>query len=281
MLSTQQHTKYPLRRFLPTSAGAWTLAILGAVAALFTLYLSVTVFHATTTHSPRMALAYLAPIALVVFLVWATGLLPKLRPSGQASLKDHLSPAWYLLFVALAVLLLALLGAQGKQLVIPSLGTLLTVIIVNLLIGLFEEILCRGFIQNILLFQARRTGRSVWWSIVWASIIFGVMHVTNLIGQPHLKIATLSQIIYAIAAGIILGTAYYISGNIWVVALIHGLVDFLSSFGEVLLPPATPGGIVPDSTLGAAIIQVMILLPGIWLAWHALRKHTDRIDQPS
>lgn len=279
MLPTQQHTNYPLRRFLPTTAGAWALSILGTIAAMGTLYLSVNLLHATGGHSPRMALAYLFPIAVAALLIWATGLLPQLGTSRPAPLKRYLNPAWYLPVIALVIMALNLLGLQGKQIVMPTAGALFFVLITNLLVGVFEELLCRGFILNVLLHEAKRRGHSAWWAICGSSVIFGLMHLSNLINQPHLKIATTSQVLYAILGGIILGTIYYLSGSIWVVIIIHGVVDFFTSFAEVLTPPAAPQGVIPDATIGAALIQILILVPGVWLAWRALRKRTNGIHQ--
>lgn len=281
MLPTQQHTNYPLRRFLPTTAGAWALSILGAIAAMGTLYISVNLFKAVGAHSPRMAVAYLLPIAVVALLIWATGLLPKLGTGRPAAFKRYLNPAWYLPFIALILMALNLLGLDAKNLVTPTAAAFFFLIVTNLLIGLFEELLCRGFILNVLLHHAQRTGRSAWWAICGSSVIFGLMHLSNLISQPQLKIATTSQILYAILAGIILGTVYYLSGSIWVVVIIHAIVDFLTSFSEVLVPPAAPQGVIPDATIGAALIQILILVPGVWLAWRALRKRTNRTNQPS
>jgi membrane protease YdiL (CAAX protease family) len=92
-------------------------------------------------------------------------------------------------------------------------------------VGLFEEALCRGVLFNTFRKRMGESRSSIMKSIVFSSLIFGCLHFMNLIDNPHLVVATITQVIYATLIGICLACIYYITDNIWVVSILHGLFD--------------------------------------------------------
>ena len=102
-----------------------------------------------------------------------------------------------------------------------------------LIIGLTEEFICRKLIQDELIEKYGNTHRKIILSIFVSSILFGLMHLINLIYGQSLT-STLIQIIQNVFWGMAIGAIYYKTKNIWSVVLIHGFSDFILKLDEVL-----------------------------------------------
>lgn len=113
---------------------------------------------------------------------------------------------------------------------VQAIPGILLMIIYEFATGFFEEALFRGTLFNTFKKQFGEDRKGVLKAIAFSSIIFGAIHITNLITQPTLIIATSCQILYAIGLGIIFACAYYITNNIWVAVIMHGLFDAAGSF---------------------------------------------------
>ena len=84
--------------------------------------------------------------------------------------------------------------------------------IIALLAGVGEELFFRGWLQGAL---TQRFG--VWLGILTVSAIFGLAHYLSL-----------TYAIYAGLTGLYLGLIYQISGNLYIVMVIHALYDFIA-----------------------------------------------------
>lgn len=105
-----------------------------------------------------------------------------------------------------------------------KIDNLITLTIYCAAIGIYEELLCRGWLQNEFIERFGSNKKGVIKSIVISSFIFGLMHITNLSIQSPLE--TLTQIINAIAMGMVLGSIYYKTQNIWSVIILHAVWDY-------------------------------------------------------
>ena len=115
-----------------------------------------------------------------------------------------------------------------------NIANIVSLMLFCITIGLFEEILFRGIIQNELIENYGKTRKEVIISIVIASIIFGGAHITNVFyGQDIFT--TIMQVIQTIAIGLVLGSVYYNTKNIWAVAILHGFYDFALMLSDVFL----------------------------------------------
>lgn len=103
-----------------------------------------------------------------------------------------------------------------------------------ILIGVTEEVLFRGILQNACHdFFGEDTRKKVMLGIIVASAMFGMTHFINLLsGGSFVSVAV--QAVSSIAAGVIFGICYYRSGkNLWVCIILHALLDgagFLDNF---------------------------------------------------
>ena len=102
---------------------------------------------------------------------------------------------------------------------------LIGVIIYALTIGLTEELLVRGWILNQFFKKYSSKRKEIYLSIIFSALIFGGMHITNIWTSGQTIPQTLIQILFATAAGIFFGAAYYRTRNILGVAFVHGFYD--------------------------------------------------------
>jgi membrane protease YdiL (CAAX protease family) len=123
-----------------------------------------------------------------------------------------------LLFAMLAVplgLAIGFLTFHPRPL--DGLGFLRSFLTILVFVGIPEELLFRGLIQNVL---------EQWWGKGWpslavAAVVFGAAHLDNG-GFPNLRYALLATI-----AGVFYGRAFRQGGNLVPAALVHTLVDSL------------------------------------------------------
>lgn len=109
-----------------------------------------------------------------------------------------------------------------------------------LLLGIFEEGLFRGVILHALLAKMGKTRRGVIGAVTLGAFIFGFVHVVlswcyggvdlSAIGLLQAILKTLSAGI----AGFFFSAMYLKTRNIWGVALVHGLSDFLLMAGSLI-----------------------------------------------
>lgn len=99
-------------------------------------------------------------------------------------------------------------------------------------IGITEEFLCRGWVQNEFLERFGKNRKQIILSIVLSSFIFGGMHISNIWNANQGFFETFLQIVQATASGVLLGSIYYRTKNIWTVAFLHGFYDFAIMLGD-------------------------------------------------
>ena len=146
---------------------------------------------------------------------------------------------------------------------------LIGLIILCIFVGIFEEFMCRGWIQNEFIERFGDNRNNVIFSIIFAALFFGFMHITNVFfGNQSLTI-TLVQIVNAIFIGLAYGAIYYKSKNIWVPVFFHAFWDF-----SVMLSSINVGStcIIPElgieDSLFLLILGIIIVtfqnIPAIW-----------------
>jgi len=99
-------------------------------------------------------------------------------------------------------------------------------------IGLFEEVMCRGWIQNEFIEKYGKDRKGVIFSIIISGVIFGLIHSTNILSGQAIS-DTIIQIISCVIGGIFYGAVYYKTKNIWVVVFLHAFWDFALFFSDI------------------------------------------------
>ena len=148
------------------------------------------------------------------------------------SKKEDFWNSLLLAFPMLAVTAINLLS-NYSQIGAASTAKIINLVIFCIFIGIAEEFLCRGWIQNEFMERYSESKKSVIMSIVLASLVFGLMHISNVGVQTVYE--TVLQVINATAIGILLGSIYYKTKNIWSVIFLHAIYDFAIFLGEINL----------------------------------------------
>ena len=134
-----------------------------------------------------------------------------------------------ILVIAILVLISNLITITGESLNIPN---FISLVLFAITIGMAEEFFFRGFVQEEIVNAYGSTRKQVIISIVISGIIFGVVHLSNALGNQGI-ITTVMQVFQASSLGILIGSIYYVTKNIWSVVFLHSFYDFAILLGEV------------------------------------------------
>lgn len=93
-----------------------------------------------------------------------------------------------------------------------------------LAIGLFEEMAFRGVVFLSIVEKRGDTKKSLFWSIVVSSLIFGAVHLLNIFTSS--PIAVLMQIGYSTLIGAMCSVILLKTKNIWFCVVLHAIYDF-------------------------------------------------------
>ena len=184
-------------------------------------------------------------------------------------------------FLTGALFMLIPLGLSVLGNVLPYIGKnpvsrypviLVQLILLNLLIGLFEEGLFRHLIFKILWKDSSR--RSLLLSFFLSSLLFGVLHFGNLTVAAQKPIAVTTQVLYAFFLGMLFAGLYLRYHSFLGIAVLHGFVDFITSFPRLYGQPDPVTS--ADITLLQGIATAGILLPSGLLGILLLRSFIKR-----
>lgn len=113
-------------------------------------------------------------------------------------------------------------------------GNFINLLLLTIFIGIAEEFLCRGWLQNEFIERYGDTKKHIVLSLLFSSLIFGLIHFSNMLAGQDL-FTTIIQVIQATSAGLLLGSIYYKTKNIWAVIFLHGIYDFCLMLGDLNL----------------------------------------------
>lgn len=218
---------------------------------------------------------YLLPFGVVALLSAIV------RPTGAfINFGRHPAAAfrygWYLLMIALILGVLSFLSIGEERFVTPSWQVVAIYLVVTCLTASFEELLCRGLIQNLIVARFAATKGGPWRAIVISSLIFAVLHFANLTAKPWFVIGTLTQVIYTLCVGIVVGTIYYLTGDLLAAILVHAAFNFCGQIAMIFQPVGAP--LHEDLPIAGAIIQLVLLLPAIVVARRLYLRHANQVD---
>ena len=154
-----------------------------------------------------------------------------------------------LLGIPEVIIAIVILLGNSDALINNSFINIVTLLLYCIFIGITEEFMCRAWIQNEFIERYGKTRRQVIISICLASLIFGIIHLSNLLtGQTLLE--TVMQVLQATSGGMLFGAVYYRTKNIWSVVTIHAFWDFAILLGEM--------GTIKDCTYGTPTNGIII-----------------------
>jgi len=135
-------------------------------------------------------------------------------------------------------------------------------------VGVFEEVLTHGLCMGLLLNKWGLSKKSVLKAAIVSSSLFGFFHLLAILQDPSnssLVLMKTSTVVFATFIGIGFAGLSYRSNSIWIVALLHALIDVMAYVGE----PKTITDIYTNWNLKMSIITIAYTFPfaiyGIWL----------------
>lgn len=213
-------------------------------------------------------------IALFIFIVLCLSKNLYIFKEKKESLKNTLILGIVMLIIAVPNLLVGFTSTLSDNFNIYNIVSLLLFCIS---IGIYEEFLCRAWIQNEFLERFGNNRKEVLISIFTSSLIFGVMHFINILAGQSIP-ETIIQVIQATGAGIYLGSIYYRTKNIWGVIILHSFYDFSLLLSDVNLikdctsNPIT-GKLIPYYIVSTLIISVIYVLASIFILRKSKTNH--------
>ncbi len=95
-----------------------------------------------------------------------------------------------------------------------------------LLVGVGEELAYRGLVLNHLLAAWGRDRRGTMRAVLVSAAVFGLSHLPNMAFAP--PVTVMVQAINAASGGVLFSAVYLRCRNIWAVAVVHALVDWIA-----------------------------------------------------
>ncbi len=240
---------------------ATSLIVLGIAAAWFVLPLLMRGPIDVTAGTGTFDLTDLRPFIVTEGLV-ATGLLVivALLRWGQASgLRGPVDPAGLRLagwFIVPATLIVGTFWVSYVNLAdgAPIAPSLLSITIMALLIGLFEETLFRG-----VLLHGLRQAMTVGWAIIASGLLFGLFHVVNAVVGQNWPLTAI-QMAGATGLGLFFAAITVQARSIWPAITLHALWDAfaLSAPAALQLLPSQDQAAVPEPGLPALLVPALL-----------------------
>ena len=192
--------------------------------------------------------AILAILAFVVLLFWKNSYV---FTQKQEKFIPSLRYGWF--YLIMGVVFFGLYGSASMNNVPGVINTA----IFALLVGIYEEFLCRGWLLNEFLERYGETKKGVWISIIASGVIFGLIHFINVSSNGFA--GTVTQVLSASASGILFGFIYYRTKNIWSVVFLHAYWDFMLFLAQ-LSPVTSVSANISGTTVLAIIGSILLVL---------------------
>lgn len=163
-------------------------------------------------------------------------------------------------------------------------GNFINLLLLTIFIGIAEEFLCRGWLQNEFIERYGDTKKHIVLSLLFSSLIFGLIHFSNMLAGQDL-FTTIVQVIQATSAGLLLSSIYYKTKNIWAVIFLHSIYDFCLMIGDLNLikdctfnTPTT--GIVLYNTFSTLVLSAINIVGALLVLKRTnLKDGTKVIDK--
>ncbi len=159
----------------------------------------------------------------------------------------------------------ALLLTDGQQHKLASPIAILGYFACMLLVGFVEEVFFRGVIANLFFDKYAKTPAGIWTATIGAGLIFGLMHIVNLIGAD--PVGVLVQVVAVTGMGVMLTAVYFRCRNIWVLVFVHAFNNICAAIMQGLFE----GGSLSEEIASYSPEQLVSVLPYIVVTLILLR----------
>ncbi|WP_378180878.1 lysostaphin resistance A-like protein [Aquimarina sp. SS2-1] len=205
---------------------------------LFTVLLSVLVINTIVTNVTLWSELGLEPqfIILSLWKILLTGMvIVAIKKCKLDTVLAYKKNFWPVLLGSSIIILLSFYNVNrallfdGQEV---SLSLQLWYLCSALSTGGFEEVLFRVFVFNSLytLFSKQEINIRYLHSIIWTSLLFGGVHMVNLLKSDYDLFSVISQIIIAFGIGVLFQSLLIKYKNILVVITLHGLFNYFGMY---------------------------------------------------
>ena len=145
--------------------------------------------------------------------------------------------------------------AYKPEIVYPVWDQLLYAFTLTFIVPISEEFTFRGIIYG-----AINRKLNAAWAVVLSAVVFGLMHGVSV------------HIGYALAAGLIIGLAYYAFDSIFVCMVIHSVFNF---FGSAIYIVGDSLGVKRNQIPGFFTLQILMFIPAAMILGYSVLKRRD------
>ena len=118
----------------------------------------------------------------------------------------------------------------------------------------------------------------IWKATVLSGVLFGAVHVVNLIGSAPLGVVV--QMTVASVLGMLLAAIYFRTGNLWVTIIIHAYMDYASLLNTGLFVGSSAGDSVADAISNYSLVNLApVLTYGIPVLFLLRKKKLPEIQR--
>ena len=258
-------TQYPLL----TSTLMVILAVTCAKAPLFMLEGVFTQSNTVWLGTIGRLLVSFAFIGLLVKLSWA-------KHAGLTQPFKNWGNHWFLVICPMLIIGLVNLSSVQWTSLQFSLTGLFVLLSENIAVGLFEEVIMRGFAFYILYRAWAQQKYGLYKAAIAQATIFGLLHLFNLGKGPQVDV--IAQVIYATLLGIGFAGIVAYTRTLWTAVFAHAFINTMGSISNVFVPnyiqPPTSAG---NYIVLTAVIFLLVTLPGLWCLKQANKSELSRV----
>ena len=204
-----------------------------------------------------IAAAIIVGIVLLFLFAWS------IRWLGELFGRQPIGGSWWMWILPGLILAFNLAKFAGTDYDPYDTSTIVAVLVTGLLIGLAEELLTRGFVVNLM----RRGGYKEWTVMVVSSLVFALLHASNLLSGQDLSTVG-ATVLYAFSFGVAMYLTLRVTGHLIWPILLHASTDPSTMLAVGGVDKVTGGGtdLSTLAALGIAGNSVVIIL-GLVFMW--------------
>ena len=189
---------------------------------------------------------------------------------------------WIISFI-MGVISLLSMAASGAKVNENPVKHIIILFLMFLFVGLFEEMAFRAVINDAIIYAFRDKKYVFVLSAVVSSVVFGAAHVIGFDVSSGLAWAqAVGKTASAGIFGLVLLFLYWKTRNIWACGVVHGVYDFMISFGSGIYDTTQEPHhtyVAPDEAAIPVIItyavMILITLFILWRVWKKIGKQID------
>lgn len=165
---------------------------------------------------------------LVLLAVFISGQLREIKPKAKGLLKGMLL-GWIFWFLAFVFVLGGTSEASQKNYELQSPIQIAAFIVLVVLVGITEEFFFRAVFAKVIFDKYAKTLGGFHFAVFMGALIFAGTHFFNILAGANAQ-ATVIQVVALIMTGCLFGALYFRTGNVYVVAILHTVLDFSTMF---------------------------------------------------